>query len=106
MSKESITIFPARHHAIGSNKDKFEESLSRIQEELVDRVKELKAQSKFIEADRLSQRVTQDLMLLRETGNCNGIENYSRHLALRKEGEAPETLLDYFGSENFLLLSN
>ena len=102
-TKESITIFPARHHALGSDKERFEESLSRIQEELVERVKELKAESKVIEADRLSQRVSQDLMLLRETGNCNGIENYSRHLALREEGDAPDTLLDYFGSENFLL---
>ncbi len=102
-TKESITIFPARHHALGSDKEQFEESLSRIQEEMVERVKELKKESKFEEADRLSQRVSQDLMLLRETGNCNGIENYSRHLALREEGAAPETLLDYFGSENFLL---
>jgi excinuclease UvrABC helicase subunit UvrB len=102
-TKESITIFPARHHALGSDKERFEESLSRIQEELVDRVKELKAESKIIEADRLSQRVGQDLMMLRETGNCNGIENYSRHLALREEGAAPDTLLDYFGSENFLV---
>ena len=101
--KESITIFPARHHALGSNKERFEESLSRIQEELVERVRDLKADSKLIEADRLSRRVSQDLMLLRETGNCNGIENYSRHLALREEGIAPDTLLDYFGSQNFLL---
>ena len=102
-TKESITVFPARHHAVGSDEERFEESLSRIQEELVGRVKELKADSKIIEADRLSQRVGQDLMLLRETGNCNGIENYSRHLALREEGAAPDTLLDYFGSENFLV---
>jgi len=102
-TKESITIFPARHHALGSSKQRFDESLSRIQEELVERVRELKKNSKLVEADRLSQRVSQDLMLLRETGNCNGVENYSRHLALREEGVAPETLLDYFGSQNFLL---
>ena len=102
-TKDCITIFPARHHALCTNEERFQESLSRIQEELLERLRELKAEAKLIEADRLSRRVSQDLMLLRETGNCNGIENYSRHLALRKEGAAPDTLLEYFGSQNFLL---
>ncbi|VEU41398.1 unnamed protein product [Pseudo-nitzschia multistriata] len=100
---ESVTIFPARHHSTGSDEERFEESLSRIQEELSNQVKNFNAESKFVEADRLSRRVSEDLMLLRETRNCNGIENYSRHLALRNEGAAPDTLLDYFGSQNFLL---
>eukprot|EP00536_Pseudo-nitzschia_multiseries_P006118 jgi/Psemu1/296136/fgenesh1_pm.126_\ len=100
---ESITVFPARHHSTGSNTERFDKYLSLIQEELSTRVKELKEESKFEEADRLSRRVSQDLMLLRETRNCNGIENYSRHLALRSEGDPPDTLFDYFGSQNFLL---
>jgi excinuclease ABC subunit B len=92
----STTIFPAKHHISGSA-DEFEESLARIHEELQARVKELRLQSKHEEADRLSRRVGQDLLLLRETGSCPGVENYSRHLALREKGVAPDTLLDYFG---------
>jgi excinuclease UvrABC nuclease subunit len=97
------TIFPAKHH-VTSSTEQFEEALSRIQDELVSRVKELKAESKHFEADRLLQRVSQDLQLLRETGTCSGVENYSRHMGLREAGEAPDTLLDYFGSNDWLLL--
>lgn len=97
------TIFPAKHHLLDSP-DQFEEALTRIQDELVNRVRELKSEAKNFEADRLSQRVSQDLQLLRETGTCSGVENYSRHMALRGAGEAPDTLLDYFGSNDWLLL--
>jgi excinuclease ABC subunit B len=93
---ESTTIFPAKHHIAGSEKE-FEESLERIHHELQGRVKELRAESKNVEADRLSHRVSQDLLLLRETGTCPGVENYSRHMALREAGKAPDTLLEYFG---------
>ncbi|KAG7353282.1 excinuclease ABC subunit B [Nitzschia inconspicua] len=93
---DSTTIFPAKHHISGSQEE-FEESLARIQDELQTRVKELRAESKNIEADRLSHRVSQDLLLLRETGTCPGVENYSRHFALREEGMAPDTLLEYLG---------
>lgn len=95
-SVEATTIFPAKHHISGSEEE-FEESLARIQEELQARVKELRDQSKNTEADRLSHRVSQDLLLLRETGTCPGVENYSRHIALREEGMAPDTLLEYLG---------
>lgn len=95
-SMSTVTLFPAKHHIVTS-KERFDESLARIQEEMLDRVKTLRGQSKNVEADRLSQRVSQDLLLLRETGTCAGVENYSRHMALRDVGEAPDTLLDYFG---------
>ncbi|KAL3917160.1 MAG: hypothetical protein SGILL_004846 [Bacillariaceae sp.] len=93
---ESTTVFPAKHHIAGSEEE-FEESLARIQDEMQERVKELRAESKNVEADRLSHRVSQDLLLLRETGTCPGVENYSRHMALRDQGMAPDTLLEYLG---------
>jgi excinuclease ABC subunit B len=95
-SVTSTTIFPAKHHIKGSQ-DQFDESLQRIQQELQTRVKDLIDSGKTVEANRLSHRVSQDLLLLRETGTCSGVENYSRHIALREEGEPPDTLLDYFG---------
>jgi excinuclease ABC subunit B len=107
-SVSSTTIFPAKHHLTDSA-EQFEEALTRIQDELHDRVQELNSQSNHLEADRLSKRVSQDLQLLRETGTCSGVENYSRHMALREADEPPDTLLDYFGygasnSSDWLLL--
>ena len=96
-SVKSTTIFPAKHH-IKSSQEEFDESLQRIQQELQWRVKELQEDGKMVEADRLSHRVSQDLLMLRETGTCSGVENYSRHMALREEGQPPDTLLDYFGN--------
>jgi excinuclease ABC subunit B len=102
------TIFPAKHHMTGS-REEFDETLARIQEELQERVKELRAESKNVQAERLSRRVGQDLQLLRETRTCPGVENYSRHLALREEGIPPDTLLEYLryasnGDSNWLLI--
>ena len=94
---KSTTIFPAKHHIKGSQEE-FDETLQRIEQELQCRVKELRADGKQVEADRLSHRVSQDLLMLRETGTCSGVENYSRHMALREEGQPPDTLLDYFGN--------
>jgi len=105
-SVSETTIFPAKHH-ITESSDRFDEALRRIQDELADRVAELRSDNKHVEADRLSQRVGQDLLLLKETGTCPGVENYSRHMALREEGVPPDTLLDYFGfraDDNWLLL--
>ena len=100
----SAIIFPAKHH-ITQSEELFEEALRRIQDETRERVEELRADQKIQEADRLQQRVTQDLLLLRETGTCPGVENYSRHMALRDEGEPPDTLLDYLGlNQDWLLL--
>ena len=100
-STDQVTIFPAKHHIAGSD-DEFQESLTRIQEECDERVKELLSENKDAEAARIQMRVAQDLQLLRETGTCPGVENYSRHLGLRGAGVPPNTLLDYFG-EDFLL---
>ena len=102
-SVPDATIFPARHHLTDSP-EQFEEALCRIQDELHSRVAELRAESKHVEANRLLQRVSQDVKILRETGTCSGVENYSRHMALRGAEEAPETLLDYFGANEWLLM--
>lgn len=96
---ESTTIFPAKHHISGT-KEEFEESLKRIEDEVAERYKDLCIASKKEEADRISKRVAQDLALLRETGTCPGIENYSRHMALKDANVPPSTLLDYFGLIN------
>jgi len=93
---ESITIFPAKHH-ISETNEIFEEALRRIENECIHYSSQLRKEGKNVEADRLQQRVSQDLVLLKETGSCPGVENYSRHFNLREEGEPPDTLLDYFG---------
>ena len=92
---ESTTIFPAKHHIAGT-KEEFEEALTRIYDEMVQRHAELRDSGKRKEADRLLNRVTQDLALMRETGSCPGVENYSRHIALKDANEPPATLLEYF----------
>lgn len=99
--KKSVTIFPATHFV--ANKEKLEESCRRIEEELDSRLKYFEENNKLLEAERLKQRCTYDLELLRETGFCHGIENYSRHIALRGEGETPSTLIDFF-PKDFLLV--
>lgn len=100
-NKKTISIFPASHFV--TNDTKLQEAIKRIREELKERVAELKEQNKLIEAQRIEQRTNYDLELLEETGFCSGVENYSRHLALRGEGETPTTLMDFFG-EDYLLV--
>jgi len=100
-SKKSITISPASHFV--TSKDKMEQAILRIEEELKERLEELKAQNKLIEEQRLRERTNYDIEMLRETGFCNGVENYSRHLALRGPGETPSCLIDFF-SQDFLLV--
>lgn len=100
-TKKSITIFPATHFV--TNKGKLEEACSRIEDELNKRLKELIDNNKLLEEQRLRERTLYDLEMLRETGFCHGIENYSRHLALRNEGETPSTLIDFF-PDDFLLV--
>ncbi|MEM3795182.1 MAG: helicase-related protein, partial [Thermoprotei archaeon] len=87
-------IFPATHFLIPQSR--LESALRSIEEELEQRVSELKSQGKLLEAQRLESRTRYDLELIRETGYCPGIENYSRHLSGRRPGETPMTLLDYF----------
>ena len=88
-----LRIFPARHQL--TSQDRLENACTAIEEELSTRVKELNNLRKHAESQRLQQRVMNDLLMLRESGRCAGIENYSRHLSGRKEGEAPDTLLSY-----------
>jgi len=99
-NKKTTMIFPATHFV--TNKDKLNIACDRIEEELHARLKELRDNNKLLEAERLEQRCNYDLEMLRETGFCHGIENYSRHLALREEGSTPGTLMDFF-PEDYLL---
>lgn len=99
-----IHIFPAKHHVVGD--DRMQTAIRNIEDELTDRVAELRQNKQFPESDRLLQRVSNDLAMMKETGFCKGIENYSRHLAGRAPGSTPGTLLDYmkFFKDDWLLL--
>src|SRR5438094_832760 len=92
--RDRIDIYPARHFV--TPREKLMEALKDIEAELVDRVAELENAGRLLEAQRLRQRTNFDLEMLRETGTCHGVENYSRHLARRPAGSRPWTLLDYF----------
>lgn len=94
MIQNSFRLFPA--HFWVTPQDKLEIAIENIKLELQEQLKKLKKQKKLVEAQRLEQRTNYDLEMLRETGYCHGIENYSRHLEFRKPDEAPFTLLDYF----------
>lgn len=99
--REHVAIFPASFYAISS--DKMEKAIEKIEEELEERLQELKSEDKLLEMQRLSQRTQFDIEMLREMGYCSGVENYSRHLSGREEGETPFTLLDYF-PEDYLMI--
>ena len=100
-SKKSVTISPASHFV--TSKEKLDEACDRIEAELKERLEVLKSENKLIEEQRLRERTNYDLEMLRETGFCNGVENYSRHLALRGPGETPSCLIDFF-PKDFLLV--
>ncbi len=100
-NKKSITISPASHFV--TSKDKLDIAIGRIENELQERLAELKSQNKFIEEQRLRERTNYDIEMLKETGYCNGVENYSQHLALRADGETPSCLIDFF-PKDFLLI--
>ena len=93
-NKKTVVISPASHFVTGT--EKLEEAIRRIQKELDERLIELKDNNKLIEEQRLRERTNYDIEMLKETGFCTGIENYSRHLALRGPGETPCCLLDFF----------
>ncbi len=95
-----IALYPSSHYV--TNRDNLLRALGDIGAELEDRLRELRRSEKLLEAQRLEQRTRFDLEILRETGICSGIENYSRHLDGRQEGEPPATLFDYF-PDDFLL---
>ncbi len=100
-SLESLNIYPARHFV--TPEERLEEACHDIEVELEERLEELEKAGKLLEAQRLEQRCRYDLEMLQEVGYCNGVENYSRHLAGRKKGEPPECLIDYF-PEDWLLI--
>ena len=87
-------IYPASHYV--ASEDRMKRALVTIEDELHERLASLESQGKLLEAERLRMRTNYDLEMLRETGFCSGIENYSRHIDARQPGEAPYTLLDYF----------
>ena len=94
-------IFPASHYVVP--KEKMQRAVNAISEELEEQIRFFKGEDKLIEAQRISERTNFDLEMMTETGFCSGIENYSRHLAGRKQGEPPYTLLDFFG-DDFLII--
>ncbi len=99
--REHIAIFPASHYT--TTREKMEKALVTIEKELEERLKELKADGKLLEAQRLEQRTRYDLEMMQEVGFCQGIENYSRHVSGRDPGSAPFTLIDYF-PKDFLMV--
>jgi len=99
--KKTISIFPASHFV--TSEDKLKIAITRIEDELESRLKWLKDNNKLLEEQRLRERTLYDIEMLKETGFCHGVENYSRHLSLRQEGETPNCLIDFF-PDDFLLV--
>jgi excinuclease ABC subunit B len=99
---DSVDIYPAKHFV--TSQDKMEKAIVAIKQELAERLQELNAQGKIVEAARLEARTNYDLEMLQEAGYCSGVENYSRHLAGRPAGSAPWTLLDYFPKDYLLFI--
>ncbi len=97
-----ISIFPATHFVLSDAKK--DEAIRRIEEELKEREEYFHSQGKLLEEERIHQRTSYDIEMLKEIGSCSGIENYSRHLALRKEGETPSVLLDFFGKDYLMVI--
>lgn len=105
--RDELWLFPAKHYI--TSPERFEAALLAIEEELAERLAQLEKDGKLLEAERLKRRTRYDLALIRETGYCTGIENYSRHFDGRAPGEPPYTLLDYFpktqdGAPDFLTI--
>ncbi len=99
---KGFTIFPAKHFVLAN--DALEAATARIQEQLKDRLTELRAQGKILEAARLEQRTRFDLEMIREVGSCAGIENYSQPLSGRPRGDPGSSLMDYFPEDYLLIL--
>lgn len=99
---DEVMIFPAQHYV--TTREKLEAALTSIDEELKERVEWFKKQGKLLEAQRLYERTQFDLEMIRETGTCKGIENYSRHLTGRKPGEPPVTLIDYLPKDCIIII--
>ena len=101
LDRAHVAVFPASHYATG--RDKLINALEAIEKDLYERVAELKAQDKLLEAQRLEQRTQYDMEMMREIGYCQGIENYSRYFDGRSPGQPPYTLIDYF-PDDFLMI--
>ena len=101
--RNHVGIFPASHYV--TSPEKLNTAIQRIEEELRDRLKELRSEDKLLEAQRLEQRTNYDLEMMKEMGFCTGIENYSRHLSLREAGSQSFTLIDFF-PEDFLIIAD
>lgn len=98
---EHMVVFPASHYVV--DKEAMERAIRDIEAELEDRVRYFRSEDKLLEAQRISERTNFDIEMMRETGFCSGIENYSRHLSGLKEGEPSHTLLDYF-PDDFIIM--
>ena len=101
-NKKTISIFPASHFV--TSEEKLHMAIKTIKEELENRLEYFKENNKLLEHERLQQRTNYDLEMLEETGFCTGVENYSRHLAGRSEGETPTTLMDFFPDDYLLVI--
>ena len=99
--KKTISIFPASHFV--TSDEKMEKALKRIKNELNERIRYFEDNNRLLEAQRIKERTNYDMEMLRETGFCSGVENYSSHLALREEGSTPNCLIDFF-DKDFLLV--
>ena len=101
-TREHVLIPPASQYV--TNRDKLDRAIVTIEKELQERIKYFKSQNKLIEAQRIEERTNFDIEMMKETGFCQGIENYSRHMSGRKEGSPPYTLFDYFPDDYLLLI--
>jgi len=101
-NKKSITIFPASHFVTSNEKLKL--AVVNIKKELEEQLEKFKSSNKLIEFQRINERTNYDLEMLTETGFCRGVENYSRHLALKAAGATPTTLMDFFGDDYLLVV--
>ena len=99
---EHVAIFPASHYVVPQ--EKINAACKAIEEELDERIRYFKSEDKLLEAQRISERTNFDVEMLRETGFCSGIENYSRHLNGMPEGAMPHTLMDYFGDDYLIII--
>ena len=100
--KKTVTIFPASHFV--TSNEILQKAIKNIQLELNDRLEYFKKENKYLEYQRLMERTNYDMELLSETGFCRGVENYSRHLALKPAGATPTTLMDFFGKDYLLVI--
>ena len=97
-----VAIFPASHYVV--SKESIDRATKAIEEELEEQVRYFKSEDKLLEAQRIAERTNFDIEMMRETGFCSGIENYSRHLTGLKPGEAPHTLIDYFPDDFIIMI--